>query len=52
LCLFVDARFTRRINTPLPGPEARQHILQKEVGTTANDLTDEDYVVLAGMTEG
>jgi len=46
------SRFEKRIYIQLPGPEARQRMVEIHVGTTPCQLGADDYRVLADRTEG
>ncbi|TRM65144.1 AAA-domain-containing protein [Schizophyllum amplum] len=48
----IKRRFEKRIYIPLPGPEARRHMFQLNVGTTPCQLSQADYRLLAEKTEG
>lgn len=48
----VRRRFEKRIYIPLPELEARKELFTLNIGTTPCSLKQEDYKVLAEMTEG
>lgn len=48
----VRRRFDKRIYIPLPDDAARAHMFKVHVGETPNELTHDDYMSLAALTEG
>ncbi|PFH48218.1 hypothetical protein AMATHDRAFT_66050 [Amanita thiersii Skay4041] len=48
----IKRRFEKRIYIPLPGPDARRHMFQLHIGSTPNELTPQDFRLLADKTDG
>jgi len=48
----IRRRFVKRIYIPLPEKEARQIMFKIHIGTTPNDLKDQDYAIMADKTDG
>uniref|UniRef100_A0A8C6TR84 Vacuolar protein sorting 4 homolog B n=1 Tax=Neogobius melanostomus TaxID=47308 RepID=A0A8C6TR84_9GOBI len=48
----IRRRFEKRIYIPLPEVLARSFMFKLHLGSTANSLTDEDFVTLGKKTEG
>jgi vacuolar protein-sorting-associated protein 4 len=48
----VRRRFQKKIYIPLPDETARLAMLKMNVGTTPNNITEDDFNDLATMTEG
>lgn len=49
---LIFCRFEKRIYIPLPSPDARRHMFELHVGSTACELKPKDYRTLADKTEG
>lgn len=45
-------RFEKRIYIPLPEEHARSFMFKLHLGSTPNDLTEEDFITLGKRTEG
>merc|ERR1712113_540862 len=48
----IRRRFVKRIYIPLPEKEARQIMFKIHIGNTPNELSDQDYAIMADKTEG
>lgn len=48
----IRRRFEKRVYIPLPDPRARYVMFKQNIGSTTNDLTEQDLQLLAGETEG
>ncbi|KAM4574552.1 vacuolar protein sorting-associated protein 4B-like [Fundulus diaphanus] len=48
----IRRRFEKRIYIPLPEAHARSFMFRLHLGSTPNELTDEDFVTLGNKTEG
>eukprot|EP01084_Bolivina_argentea_P290674 499352_1 len=48
----IRRRFAKRIYIPLPEKEARQIMFRIHVGDTPNNLSDQDYSIMAEKTDG
>ncbi|XP_012721814.2 vacuolar protein sorting-associated protein 4B [Fundulus heteroclitus] len=48
----IRRRFEKRIYIPLPEAHARSFMFKLHLGSTPNELTDEDFVTLGNKTEG
>ncbi|KAJ6541842.1 P-loop containing nucleoside triphosphate hydrolase protein [Mycena capillaripes] len=48
----IKQRFEKRIYIPLPGPEARRHMFELEVGETPCEMAPKDYRMLADQADG
>lgn len=49
---YVCLRFEKRIYIPLPEEHARSFMFKLHLGSTPNNLTEEDYVTLGKKTDG
>ena len=48
----IRRRFEKRIYIPLPDEHARTNMFKMNLGTTPNDLTEDDFKELGKRTEG
>uniref|UniRef100_A0AAR2LH52 Vesicle-fusing ATPase n=1 Tax=Pygocentrus nattereri TaxID=42514 RepID=A0AAR2LH52_PYGNA len=48
----IRRRFEKRIYIPLPEEHARSFMFKLHLGTTPNNLTDQDFITLGQKTEG
>ena len=48
----IRRRFEKRVYIPLPDPRARYVMFKQNIGSTTNDLTEQDLQLLAAETEG
>ena len=48
----VRRRFQKKIYIPLPDEQARLAMLRMNVGTTPNNVTEDDFNKMGEMTEG
>lgn len=48
----IRRRFEKRVYIPLPDVRARYVMFKQNIGSTTNDLTEQDLQLLAGETEG
>ncbi|KAE8294540.1 Vacuolar protein sorting-associated protein 4B [Larimichthys crocea] len=48
----IRRRFEKRIYIPLPEEHARSFMFKLHLGSTPNDLTEEDFAILGKKTEG
>jgi len=48
----IRRRFVKRIYIPLPEKEARQIMFKIHIGSTPNELSDQDYAIMAEKTDG
>lgn len=49
---FGSSSFEKRIYIPLPEEHARSFMFKLHLGTTANSLTEADFIALGKKTEG
>lgn len=47
----ITARFGKRVYVPLPDEKARCKLFKMSVGSTPNNLTEDDFETLANKTE-